>query len=396
MTGSQGDRMLPLAGVTVLDLGQVYQGPYAGFLLAMAGARVIKVEPPRGELLRARGPSLPYAMLNSCKETVTVNLKEPRGVELFHELSRHADAVVLNYAPGVPERLGIGFGDLIEVNPRIVYAHACAFGLDREVNAPGMDITVQAHMGAMAVTGHPGSPPVKAGIAFVDFLGGAHLYGAITSALYERERTGIGRSVEVVMADAAYMTLATCLTEWQNTGKTPRRGNKHPAGTLSPYDVYPCADGHFALITISDKQWTSLLDVIGQPELAFDLRFLHTSDRAQNVAAVDDLVANWSSTRSRAEVVTALQRAHVLAAAVRDLDEVVHDEDAIDRRAIQWIEHPDLGEMPLPHSPIRWHDSELLAIDPSHPVGADNAVVFGELLGMSESDLTSLKAAAVI
>ena len=143
------DRPLPLDGVVVLDLGQIYQGPYAGFLLAMAGARVIKVEQRGGEPLRGRGPSLPFAMLNSSKEAVTVDLKQPEGVALLHRLAESADVVLVNFAPGVPERLGIGFEDLHRTNPRLIFAHATGFGLDGESSVPAMDITVQAHTGAL-------------------------------------------------------------------------------------------------------------------------------------------------------------------------------------------------------------------------------------------------------
>lgn len=390
------DRPLPLDGVTVLDLGQVYQGPYAGFLLAMAGARVIKVEPPRGEILRARGPNLPFAMLNSCKECVTLNLKEPRAVEMLLALAAKSDVMLVNYSPEVPTRLGIDYESIRRANPGIVYAHATAFGLDAAGSVPGMDITVQAHTGVMAVTGHPGTPPVKAGVALVDFIGGTHLYGAITTALFERERTGVGRSVEVTMSDAAYMTLATCLSAWHMTGETPRAGNAHPAGTLAPYDVFECSDGHFAIIVITNRQWVALTKVIDRADMVEDDRFSTNAARAQNVALVDQVIGDWARGRTRAEVVDTLQAAHVPVAAVRDIDDVVNDDEALRRRSIQWIEHPDLGLVPLPHSPIRWHESELLPIDPSHPVGSDNESVFGDLLGLSVDDLADLRSSGIV
>jgi CoA:oxalate CoA-transferase len=386
----------PLNGVTVLDLGQVYQGPYAGFLMAMAGARVIKVEPPRGEILRARGPSLPFAMLNSNKECVTLNLKEPAGAQMLRDLAAHADVMLVNYSPEVPARLGIDWNAMSAVNPRLIYAHATAFGLDAEGSVPGMDITVQAHTGIMAVTGHAGTPPVKAGVALVDFLGGSHLYAAITTALFERERTGLGRSVEVTMSDAAHMTMATCLSAWHMTGETPRTGNGHPAGTLAPYDVYECADGHFAIIVISNKQWRSFAVAIERPDLVDDPRFASNADRAQHVAALDQAIGSWARTRSKNDVVSSLREAHVPVAAVRDIDEVVNDPETIRRGSLQWIDHPELGNVPLPHSPIRWHESELIPIDPSHPIGSDNAAVFGGLLGLTASDLDELSTAGVI
>ncbi len=395
-------RPLPLEGITVLDLGQIYQGPYAGFLLAMAGARVIKVEPPVGESLRVRGPSLTLAMLNSNKESVVLDLKKRQGVELMHRLAERADVILVNYAPGVPERLGIGFDELSRTNPRLIYAHGSGFGVRQPDGSlvadavPAMDVTVQAHTGAMAITGNEGEPPLKAGPAYIDFLGGTHLFGAITTALFERERTGAGRSVEVSMADAAYFTLATALTPWHRTGTTTRTGNKHAGLSIAPYDVYRCSDGYIALITVTNRHWRSVLGVIGREDLLEESRFASNPERAKHMAEVDELVEGWTRSRTRDDVVARLQAAHVPAAAVRIVDEVVRDQAAHDRKSLQWIEHPDLGTVPLPHSPIRWHDSELLELDPSPRLGQHTYAVYRELLGLGDDELAQLEAAGVI
>jgi CoA:oxalate CoA-transferase len=207
----------PLDGVTVIDLGQVYQGPYAAFLMAKAGARVIKVEPRHGEPLRAReavggGASLPLAMLNSNKRAITLNLKTARGVELLKALASKADVLLENFAPGVMDKLGVGAEVLMAANPRLVYASATGYGLSGpERDNLAMDITIQAASGAISVTGFADGPPVKAGPAIADFLSGTHLYGAIVTALYERERTGIGRLVEVAMIETMFPTLASNL-----------------------------------------------------------------------------------------------------------------------------------------------------------------------------------------
>ena len=396
MSPSDGDRPLPLDGIVVLDLGQIYQGPYAGFLLAMAGARVIKVEQRKGEPLRGRGRSLPFAMLNSSKEAVTVDLKAPEGVALLKRLVASADVVLVNYAPGVPERLGISFADLVTHNPKLVYAHASGFGLDSESSVPAMDVTVQAHTGAMSVTGFPDSDPVKAGVAYVDFLGGTHLYGAITTALFEVARTGHGRSVEISMAEAAYMPLTTNLGGWYERGETPRRGNKHASLGVVPYDVYRCADGHVALIAVTNRHWRSILEAMGRADLLDDPRYRGNGDRVARMAEVDELIETWTSTRPRDEVTEALQQAHVPAAAVRLVDEVVRDEEQHRRRALQWVDHPELGEVPLPHSPIRWHGSELRPIVPSPALGAHNATVYRELAGLSDAELADLEQRGVI
>lgn len=377
-------RPLPLDGVVVLDLGQIYQGPYAGFLLAQSGARVIKVEPPQGEAARARGSSLPFAMLNGGKECISIDLKTTEGVDQFKVLVQSADVVLMNYAPGVPERLGIGYDELSKLNPRLVYAHACGFGVRNldgsptESTIPAMDLTVQAHSGAMSTTGHDHDPPLKSGTAFIDFLGGTHLFGAITAALFEVERTGQGRSVEVAMADAAYFTLATHLSQWQQTGTTMRNGNRHAGLGMAPYNVYQCADGHLAIICVANRHWRALLTAIGRDDLLDDERLHGQAGRAEHMTEVDQIVTDWSSKLPKFEAADRLQKAHVPAAAVRTVEEIVHDERQIDRRAIQWINHPELGDIPLHTSPIRWHDSELADLVANRPLGADNERIFRE------------------
>jgi crotonobetainyl-CoA:carnitine CoA-transferase CaiB-like acyl-CoA transferase len=389
-------RPLPLTGITVLDLGHIYQGPYAGLLLALAGARVVKVEPPDGEGLRGRGGSLPFAMLNGNKESISLDLKHPDGLAAFHRLAANVDVVVMNFAPGVPERLGIGPHRLLDVNPRLIVAHASGFGvrgLDGEPLAsttPAMDLTIQAHAGPMGITGFEDEAPLKSGAAFVDFLGGTHLYAAVTTALFERERTGVGRSVEVSMADATYFTLTTAMGNWQLTGRTTRAGNHHPARTLAPYGVYPCADGHLALIAVNNRHWRSVLAVIGRDDLADDERYRGMSQRAEHEADVDELVAAWTAARPKAEAVAALQEAHVPAAAVRYIDDIVNDPELLDRGAIQWIDHPECGRIPVPHSPMRWHGSGLVELEPSPALGADTEAVLTGLAGLQPAEIAAL------
>jgi formyl-CoA transferase len=199
----------PLTGITVIDLSHVYNGPYATFLMAMAGATVIKVEPRGGEHLRSRGDmggaALPFAMLNANKRAVTLNLKTPAGKDLLKEMVARADVLVENFAPGVMDRLGVGAASLQQINPRLIYGSSSGYGKTGPYkDYPAMDLVMQAMSGIMSTTGYPDQPPVKAGAAVCDFSAGIHLYAAIMTALYERERTGIGRVVEVSMQDASY------------------------------------------------------------------------------------------------------------------------------------------------------------------------------------------------
>ena len=220
---------LPLAGIVVLDFGQVFQGPYATLLMAKAGADVIKIEPPQGEPLRRRAlpgksTTFPIAMLNSNKRAITLNLKHERGRALLFEMAGRADVLLENFSSGTMDRLGVGWAELRQVNPRLVYASGSGDGLsgpDRDNLA--MDLTIQAVSGLISTTGFPDGPPVKAEPAVVDFLSGIHLYAAVTTALFERERTGKGRLVEVAMQEAAYATLTSHLEAYWQSGSVPPR-----------------------------------------------------------------------------------------------------------------------------------------------------------------------------
>ena len=263
---------MPLSGITVLDLGQVYQGPYATMLMARAGADVIKIEPPDGEPVRRRssvsmGAMLPLAMLNANKRGITLNLKSEEGRGLLLRLVERADVLLENFAPGVMDRLGVGWEVLHALNPRLVYASGSGFGLsgpDRDALA--MDLTVQAVSGAMSVTGFPDGPPVKSGPAFADFLSGTHLYGAVMTALFERSRTGQGRLVEVAMMETIYPALASNLSLLHGTpgAVTTRTGNRHGGLSIAPYNVYPASDGYVAILCIKETHWANLLRAMGR------------------------------------------------------------------------------------------------------------------------------------
>jgi crotonobetainyl-CoA:carnitine CoA-transferase CaiB-like acyl-CoA transferase len=394
---------LPLEGVAVLDLSQIYNGPYATFLLAQAGADVIKVEPRGGEHLRRRdrsqGDALPYAMLNGCKRAITLDLKTARGKELLRELARRADVLVENFAPGVMDRLGVGWDVLHEHNPRLIYAASSGFGrTGPHRDYPAMDLTVQAFAGIMSVTGFPDGPPLKAGPAMCDFSAGTHLYGAIVTALYERERTGVGRLVEVSMQEAVYGSLASNLGFYQDSGgETPlRTGNRHGGLSVAPYNVYPASDGHIAIITVGEEQWRRLTAAMDLPELAEDPRFADSASRLANLDALDVAVAEFTRTRPKQELFELLTAHRVPAAPVRDLGEVVEDEHLHARGFLRRLDHPQLGEIVVQQSPIRFEGLASCELTPSAEIGAHNDEVFREVLGLSTDEIASLREEGVI
>lgn len=391
----------PLAGIRVLDLGQIYQGPYAGFLLAQAGAEVVKIEPPGGEPARRRevvglGPSFPIAFLNSGKRGITLDLKQPAGRELFLRLAERADVVLENFSPGVMNRLGVGFEVLRERNPRLVYASGTAFGLsgpDRD--SLGMDVTVQAYCGVMSITGEEGSGPLKAGPALCDFLGGAHLYGGIVTALLERARTGRGRLVEVAMQETVYPTLLTKLGLMYAAGgePPPRRGNGH--GALAPYDVYPTRDGHVAIICVTEGHWQGLLSAMGREDLRDDPRFSTHEQRVAILEEVNAVVTEWTSSLGRAEVFERA-RDRVPVAPVRSLPEVCADPHMHERGFLQWVDHPALGRVVLPASPLRFDAANPAPLHPSPGLGEHTREVLGHWLGLGEEELESLRSEGVV
>ena len=263
----------PLEGMLALDLGQIYQGPYCGLLLGFMGARVLKIESPEGDIVRRRKRNVepyPLVMLNSNKESVILDLKHDDGKKLFRRLARKADVVVENFAAGVMDRLGLGWEVLRQENPRLVYASGTGFGLSSPYrDLPAMDLTIQAMSGIMNATGYPDRPPVKAGPAVCDFLGGVHLFAGVMSALMHRERTGQGQFVEVAMLDAAVLALASALGVFMDGDAAipPRTGNRHPALAMAPYNVYETSDGHVAIFTASDRHWESIAHVLGRADL---------------------------------------------------------------------------------------------------------------------------------
>lgn len=392
------DREYPLKGVTVIDLGQVYQGPYAGFLLAQAGADVIKVEPPDGEPLRVREKIsgvtlLPMAMLNQHKRDITINLKHEKGRLLLKDLVKHADVLLENYAPGVLDKLGVGADVLMKANPRLIYASGTGYGLsgpDRESLA--MDITVQAASGVMSITGFPDGPPVKAGPAIVDFTSGAHLYAAIVTALFERERTGKGRLVEVAMVETMYPTLASYLGANSTTesGVPTRTGNHHGGLALSPYNVYEAKDGFIAVICISEKHWRNLLSAMEREDLAEDDRFRSNGRRVRNIEETDALISDWAKTKTREEIFEMTKTHKVPSAPVRDLAEVTANEHMHQRGMLHHLHHYSLGDIVVPGSPLRFHGTPQKGPAQNPLLGENNQEVLREMLGLSDAEIQKL------
>jgi len=390
----------PLAGIKVLDLTQIFQGPYAAFLLAMAGADVVKVEPPEGDRLRQGGGDktpLSFAMLNSNKKSLIIDLKHPRGKSLLKDMARKADVLLENYAAGTMNRLGLGWEVMHEINPRLIYGSATGYGLtgpDRDLLA--MDHTVQAASGIMSVTGEAGGPPARAGGTPCDIMGGIHLYAGVLQALLGRNATGQGTLVEVAMVEAMYFTLASDLAGYHRTGTLPeRRGDKTPANT-APYGRYRCKDGWIALICVSEAQWERVLDVIGREDLKGNPDYGGREKRHAREAEINTMIEAWSQPLLRDEAFAILRKNRVPVAPIRNLDDVRNDPHMHARGTLQRMAHPVMGEIILPRPPIRLSAYESTPLEFFPETGANSTDVLRDWLGLTDSEIAGLREEHVI
>jgi crotonobetainyl-CoA:carnitine CoA-transferase CaiB-like acyl-CoA transferase len=394
----------PLAGLTVLDFGQIYQGPYATMLMAKAGANVIKIEPPGGEPLRRRiiamggDTTLPMAMLNANKRAVTLNLKSPAGKDLLKKMVTRADVLLENFSPGTLDGLGVGYDVLKQVNPRLVYATGTGFGItgpDRDNLA--MDFTIQAASGIMSVTGDPDGPPMKAGPTLVDFMGGIHLYAAVMTALLQRTATGEGQLVEVAMQEAVYPTLASSYDYHLRTGKIPPRAGNRQAGLGSaPYNAFQTQDGWVAIHVVTEGHWTNLLTAMGRDDLKDDPRFTTNAARTANMEDTEAVVSAWTSTLGKMDVAAIAKRYKIPSAPVRNAVEVMNDPHMHERGMLQRIDHPSLGPVVVPNTPLRLHGADPVEPIPSPSLGQHNQEVYGTWLGLGADGVAALKEAGAI
>ena len=390
-----------LDDVRILDLTHVVNGPYATLMLSFLGAEVIKVEPPgRGEKARSLLPirdvpheSYPFLMLNSNKKGITLNLKTPRGQELFKQMVEQVDVVVENFALGVMDKLGLGYEVLKQLNPQLVYAASTGYGRNGPYSEyPAFDSIIQAMSGLMSTTGDPDGPPMKAGPPVMDVLGGIHLATGIIAAVRQRDRTGQGLLIETSLYDAAIgPMLAQISTFVSQNGTYQREGNAAPNRRISPYNCYAAKDGYVFLLTLDDQRWRSLCQLMDCPELADDPRFATNRARTKQANEVDALVTAWTLRHPKQEIMERCSAAHITCGVVKDVGEIISDPHIRARGRLQDINHPTAGKMTVLGSPW-WVEDQPLGIDaPSPSLGQHNEAVYGKLLDLSEADIAQLK-----
>ena len=396
--------MKALQDIVVLDLTRVLAGPYCTMMLADFGADVIKIEIPiKGDDTRGMGPfvngsSLYYANVNRNKKSVTLNLKDPKGKEMFLALVKKADVVVENYRPGVMDRMGLGYEVLKEANERIIYAAVSGFGSYGRCSArPGYDIIAQAYGGLMSITGEPDGDPLRVGTAIGDVLGGMNLTIGILTALHARELTGKGQRVDVALVDSVVSSLETGTQRYFASGKLPRRiGNRY--ASAYPYDSFKAKDGSFVIGCGNDKLFTLLCTkVLHREDLLTDPRFLSNALRCENHAALKVEVEKWSTTLTKEEAYEAINAAGVPASPINDLYQVSHDPHIVeDREMFIPVKHPVIGNMRVNGNPVKLLDMmpEVRTCAPA--LGQHKEEVYGQLLGMDKAQLEALEEDHVI
>ncbi|ELY56148.1 L-carnitine dehydratase/bile acid-inducible protein F [Natronococcus amylolyticus DSM 10524] len=400
-----------LDDITVVDLTTFVTGGFATLMLANQGAEVIKIERPEvGDDSRHSGPPFvdisdyegegraasehgesPYFWtVNYNKKSVELNLKSEEGYEICRELIDEADVVVENFRPGTAERLGLGYDELSEEHPELVYCSISAFGDSGPwSDRPGYDLLIQGMSGMMSVTGPEGGDPVKVGLPQTDLITAMWSAFGIVNALYRRERTGEGERVELGMLDAALPWLTKQAGKAFVGDEPTRMGTKDPV--LAPYQSYPTADGYLNVACGNQKLWEQFCAEIDREDLASDLRFESNADRVANMDALEEELAETLTERSTDEWVERLaDDAGLPVGPVYSVDEALDNEQVNARGAVDSLSHPAAGEIPILEHPLNYAESES-GFDEAPPLLGEDTEDIVQALGYSEAEIEELR-----
>lgn len=387
-----------LDGVRILDMSRVLAGPFATQILADLGADVIKVEhPERGDDTRSWGPpfrageSAYFLSVNRGKRSVAVNLKTEAGRDVIRKLATKSDVLIENMKPGDMARYGLDYAGLAAVNPRLVYCSITGFGETGPYShLPGYDFAVQAMCGIMAVTGEPGSSPMKVGVAWVDILCGLYATIAIQAALRAREVTGAGQYIDLSLWDAAIAAMANLAGAYLLSGvELARHGNAH--AQIVPYELFPTADGYVVVAVGNDAQFARYADVIGKPQLADDERFRTNAGRVEQRQALVPKLTEAMQKRTTQQWLQALADANIPSAPLWGLHDAFTSELADGRRNRWSLHHPVAGTIDTVASPLQ--HMEGTPAKPSGPpptLGQHTEAVLTELLGYNDDELKTM------
>jgi CoA:oxalate CoA-transferase len=392
----------PLDGVRVVDLTRVMSGPYCTAMFADLGAEVIKVEMPGiGDTGRLFGPHIDgesayFNMLNRGKQSVTVQLKDPAGVEIIRDLIRCSDVLVENFRPGVMARLGLDYPSVRTLRPELIYASITGFGAEGQfAQLPAFDLVIQAMSGLMSITGERDGRPNAVGESLADVCTGMFAAWGIAAALFERERTGKGQHLDVSMLDSVFSMLLTGLgRELHTTRPAERVGNRHPE--TYPVDSFPTVDGDVVLVCFSDATFATLLTAIGRPELVDDPRFLDNSARNRNEDELRAIITGWTSGRARRDVLESLRIAGIPCAPVWTLRDVIESGHPEARGMVLSGTSTHLGPIRHVPQPVHFRGVPTPPGALSPQLGEHTEEVLRRVLGYDDARLADLKGKNVL
>lgn len=404
----------PLQGVRVLDLTRVLAGPWAAQNLADLGAEVIKLErPKKGDDSRAFGPpwlknaqgrdtseSAYFACANRGKKSLTLDLAHPRGQAIARELAAKCDVLLENFKFGDLDRYGLGYSQLREVNPGLIYCSVTGFGHTgpwRE--RPGYDFMIQGMGGLMSITGErddrPGGGPQKAGIPIADLITGMYASIAVCAALAHRANTGVGQHLDLALFDSLVAVLANQGGNYLATGKPPGRlGNDHP--NIAPYQVFRTADGSLILACGNDNLFRKFCEVAGCLALADDSRFASNGKRVENRVELTRLLNEVFLKRPTKEWIARLEAAGVPCGPINDLSQVFSEPQALARGLRMELPHPSAGKVSLVRSPMRFSETPVEHGVPPPTLGQHTDEVLRDVLKKDTSDIARLRSEGIV
>jgi formyl-CoA transferase len=388
----------PLAGIRVLEVGNFMAGPFCGMQLADLGADVIKIETPDGgDMVRSTAPfvngeSSNFIRLNRNKRSVALDLKDSRGKEIFKRLAKTADVVIENLRPGAMARLGLDYGNLTELNPRLVYVAASGWGQDGPLaELAGLDIMAQSRSGLMSITGEPDGDPVKVGVPICDLV--CALYGALAavSALAARERTGQGQLIDVSLFESAMSLAVWEAGKYFATGEVPgRHGSAHQ--NSAPYQSISAKDGWFTIGATSPRNWQSLCRVLGLERLERDPRYADANVRLENR---QQLIAEITTTKPVDHWIGQLEKEGVPCAPLQDFSQSFNEPHLLAREYFWDAPHPTAGTVRQLGSPMRFSATKVARRKAGPLLGEDTRTVLREL-GCTDAELAALLQSGVV
>ena len=394
----------PFAGVKILDFTRVLAGPYASYQLALLGADVIKIESREGDDMRygnrandweKRGLAAPWVSVNAGKRSITMDLKQPKALEVIKRLVPKVDVVMENFRPGVMEKLGLGYETLKALNPRLIYAAVSGFGqVGPDKATAAFDGMIQAMSGLMSITGFPSNGPTRVGFAGADVMSGFTAAFGVASALYQRTHTGKGQLVDVAMIDAVTGFLAQQFTEHMMTGRVHEQAQNLSVTRKPTGNLFKTKDGWMVLAVMTDPQYQRLMKQLGREDALADPRFKDWPTRIANNTALHEIIEAVMKQRSSAEWADLFAKHDIPAGPVLTIPETAKL-DHYDRRTIMQTVETEHGPIKVVGSGFRLEHGGGSVDRPPATLGQHTDEVLGEA-GYSAAEIAEMRVAKVI